>query len=89
MILIKVSATSKPTMVAGSIAGQIRERGCVTVQAIGAGAVNQAVKSLIKAGSYLADEQVKLAITPSLVMVFIDGRECTAVRFEVSNVDNS
>ena len=41
--VLKVSATSKPVAVAGAIAGVIRSKGRVEVQAIGAGAINGVV----------------------------------------------
>ncbi|NJN82190.1 MAG: stage V sporulation protein S [Caldilineaceae bacterium] len=44
--LIKVSAQSRSTAVAGAIAGVMREQGYAEVQAIGASAVNQAVKAI-------------------------------------------
>ena len=53
MDIIKVSATSRTSAVAGAIAGVIREHKRAEVQAIGAGAVNQAVKALVLATGYL------------------------------------
>ncbi len=44
--VLKVSATSKPVAVAGAIAGVIRSKGRVEVQAIGAGTIHQAVKAI-------------------------------------------
>ena len=43
--LIKVSAQSRSTAVAGAIAGVMREHGYAEMQAIGASAVNQAIKA--------------------------------------------
>lgn len=43
---VKVSARSVPKAVAGAIAAIIREGKTVEVQAVGAGAVNQAVKAI-------------------------------------------
>ena len=45
MEVVKVSAKSVPKSVAGAIAAVIRENGEVEVQAVGAGASNQAVKA--------------------------------------------
>jgi stage V sporulation protein S len=53
MDIIKVAAVSRPPAVAGAIAGVIRERGRVDVRAIGASAVNQAVKAVAIARGYL------------------------------------
>ena len=42
METIKVSSKSEPNKVAGALANVFREKGVVEVQAIGAGALNQA-----------------------------------------------
>ena len=65
---IKVSATSRTSAVAGAIAGIIREHGHAEVQAIGAGAVNQAMKALVLATLYLREDGINIAFTP----VFVD-----------------
>jgi len=81
--LIKVSSSSKTTAVAGAIAGILRNKNIVEVQAIGASAVNQAVKSLAIASSYLEDDHLSLACLPSFVEVDINGQTRTAIRFSV------
>jgi stage V sporulation protein S len=81
--IIKVSAKSRTSSVAGAIAGVMRDEQRVEVQAIGAGAVNQAVKAIVVAKGYLADEGVDIICTPSFVEVTIDGQERTAVRLVV------
>ena len=53
MDIIKVKAISRTAAVAGAIAGVMREQKHAEVQAIGAGAVNQAVKALILAKNFL------------------------------------
>lgn len=58
MDILKVSASSKPTSVAGAIAGVIREKGNVEIQAVGAGAANQAIKSIAVARGYMAPSGV-------------------------------
>ncbi len=83
MSLIKVSARSRTAAVAGAVAGVFREHGSADVQAIGAGAVNQAVKAIVIAKGYLAEEDVDVVSTPSFVDIDIDGKERTAVRFHV------
>ncbi|HDG62323.1 MAG TPA: stage V sporulation protein S, partial [Thermotoga sp.] len=45
MEVLKVASNSNPNKVAGALAGVIRESGKAELQAIGAGAVNQAVKA--------------------------------------------
>ncbi len=81
--VIKVSARSRTAAVAGAIAGVMRESGHAEVQAIGAGAVNQAVKAIVIAKGYLAEEDVHIVCVPSFVDVDIDDQERTAIRFEI------
>lgn len=83
MELIKVRADSPTAKVAGAIAGAIRQHGDVDVQAIGAGAVNQAAKALTLAYQYLIAEQIQMAITPAFVDVQIGKQKRTAIRFSV------
>lgn len=80
---IRVAAQSKATAVAGAIAGIIRERGRAEIQAIGAGAVNQAVKAIAIARGFLALEGVDIICIPAFADVDIDGQERTAIRFTV------
>lgn len=83
MDIIKVSAKSRSTSVAGAIAGVIREHGKAEVQAIGAGAVNQAVKATAIARGYLTLDGIDVVCIPSFTEVEIDGQERTALRFLV------
>ena len=80
MDLIKVASKSRSTAVAGAIAGVVRETGRVNVQAIGAGAVNQAVKAVVIARSYLEMDGIDIICIPIFVEVMIDDQERTAVR---------
>ncbi|GIV85511.1 MAG: stage V sporulation protein S [Candidatus Roseilinea sp.] len=83
MELIKVSATSRSTAVAGAIAGVVREHGRAEVQAIGAGAVNQAVKAAAIARGYLLLDGIDVVLIPSFGEVNIDGVTRTAVKFTI------
>lgn len=83
MDIIKVSAKSRSTSVAGAIAGVIRESGRAEVQAIGAGAVNQAIKATAIARGYLTLDGIDVVCMPSFTEVEIDGQERTALRFVV------
>jgi stage V sporulation protein S len=83
MSMIKVSARSRTASVAGAIAGVVREVGRAEVQAIGAGAVNQAIKAIAIASGYLAEEGVALICIPSFVDVAIEDQERTAVKILV------
>ncbi len=81
--IVKVSAHSRSTAVAGAIAGIVRERGRVDVQAIGAGAVNQALKAIAIARNYLLLDGINVVVVPSFSEIMIDGAERTAVRLTV------
>ncbi len=81
--LIKVSAQSRSTAVAGAIAGVMREQGYAEVQAIGASAVNQSVKAVAIARGYLEQDNMDLVIVPSFTEVDIEGNERTAVRLAI------
>jgi stage V sporulation protein S len=81
--LIKVSAQSRSTAVAGAIAGVMREQGYAEIQAIGASAINQAIKAVTIARSYLEQDNMDLAVVPSFTEVDIEGNERTAVRLSV------
>jgi len=81
--IIKVSATSRTSAVAGAIAGIFREQQFANVQAIGASAVNQAVKALALARDYLAEDGYDVVSIPAFVDVEIDGNVRTAIRITV------
>lgn len=83
MDIIKVSTRSRSTAVAGAIAGVVREHGRAEVQAIGAGAVNQAVKAVAIARGYLALDGIDVICIPAFTEVAIDEQERTAVRLVV------
>ncbi len=80
MEILKVSARSAPNSVAGAIAGVIRQQGSVEVQAVGAGAVNQAVKAAAIARGYLATAGIDMIAIPAFASVVIDGEDRTGVR---------
>jgi len=83
MEIIKVAARSRSTAVAGAIAGVVREHGRAEVQAIGAGAVNQAVKAAAMARGYLELDGINVICIPSFVEVEIDAQERTAVKLTI------
>jgi stage V sporulation protein S len=83
MEMIKVSANSRTSAVAGAIAGVVREHKHAEVQAIGAGAVNQAVKALVLATGYLAGDGINVICVPEFVDVDIDGKIRTAIKLVV------
>ena len=86
MDIIKVSARSRTSAVAGAIAGVFREHGRAEVQAIGAGAVNQSVKALVLAISYLKErDEIHVVCTPEFVDVEIEDKVRTAIKLVVEN----
>lgn len=80
---IKVSAQSRTSAVAGAIAGVMRERGCAEIHAIGASAVNQAIKAVTIARSYVAEDGFDLAIVPGFKQVEVEGEERTALHLKI------
>jgi stage V sporulation protein S len=83
MDLIKVSATSRTAAVAGAIAGVVRQHQRAEVQAIGAGAVNQAVKALILATGYLRLDGIHVSFVPEFADVTIEDKVRTAIKLVV------
>src|SRR5215216_5975943 len=83
MNLIKVSATSRTAAVAGAIAGIVREHQRTEVQAIGAGAVNQAVKALIVATGYLRLYGIHVRCVPEFADVTIEDKVRTAIKLVI------
>jgi stage V sporulation protein S len=83
MSLIKVSGTSRTSAVAGAIAGIVREQHRAEVQAIGAGAVNQAMKALILATGYLKLDGIQVRCVPEFTDVTIDENVRTAIKLVV------
>jgi stage V sporulation protein S len=83
MDIIKVATRSRSTSVAGAIAGVVRDHGRAEVQAIGAGAVNQAVKAAAIARGYLTLDGIDVICIPSFVEVSINDQERTAIRLTI------
>jgi stage V sporulation protein S len=81
--ILKVSSRSRPSAVAGAIAGVVRESGRAEVQAIGAGAANQAIKAVAIARDYLIETGIEAICLPSLIDLQIDDADRTAIRLVV------
>src|SRR4051794_22027499 len=79
--VFKVASTSTPSALAGAIAASIRERGRCEMQAIGAGAINQAVKAIAIARGYTAPSGIDLIFVPAFLDIEINGAERTAIKF--------
>jgi len=83
MDVLKVSAKSNPNSLAGALAGVIREKGMAEVQAVGAGAINQAVKAVAIARGFVAPTGLELVCVPAFTDIIIDGEERTAIKLIV------
>lgn len=89
MNLIKVSAASRTSAVAGAIAGVVREHHRAEVQAIGAGAVNQSLKAIILATGYLHQDGIHVHCVPEFADVTIDDKVRTAIKLVVEPLHSS
>src|SRR5947209_5756806 len=81
--VLKVSGKSRPSSVAGAIAGVVRQAGRVEIQAIGAGATNQAIKAVAIARGYLISSGIDIICIPAFIDVQIDDEERTAIKLLV------
>jgi stage V sporulation protein S len=81
--VLKVSSKSNPNSVAGAIAGTLRERGNLEIQAIGAGALNQAIKAIAIARGFVAPGGVDLVFVPGFADVVINNEKRTAIKLFV------
>jgi len=81
--VLKVSGKSRPSSVAGAIAGVVRQAGRVEIQAIGAGATNQAIKAVAIARGYLISSGIDIVCIPAFIDVMIDDEERTAIKLLV------
>ena len=89
MEMIKVSANSRTSAVAGAIAGVVREHHRAEVQAIGAGAVNQAMKALILATGYLKNDGIYVSCVPEFADVTIEEKVRTAIKLVIEPSSDS
>ncbi|HSN65534.1 MAG TPA: stage V sporulation protein S [Fusibacter sp.] len=80
MEVLKVATSSNPNSVAGALAGIIREHGHAEIQAVGAGAINQAVKAIAIARGFVAPGGIDLVFIPAFTTVDINGEERTAIK---------
>ena len=80
METLKVSSKSNPSSVAGALADVFREKGNVEIQAVGAGALNQAIKAVAIARGFMAPSGKNLVCIPAFADITIDGEERTAIK---------
>ena len=83
MEILKVSSKSNPNSVAGALANVFREKGVVEIQAVGAGALNQAIKAVAIARGFVAPSGKNLVYIPAFSDISIDGEERTAIKLIV------
>lgn len=85
MDILKVSAKSQPKSVAGALAAILREQSTAELQAVGAGAVNQAVKAIAITRGFVAPNGIDLVVVPAFAEIIIDGEDRTAIKFLVES----
>ena len=83
MDVLKVSSKSKPNSVAGALANAFREKQTVEIQAVGAGAINQAVKAIAIARGFIAPSGKDIICVPAFADIEINGEERTAIKLIV------
>lgn len=81
--LFKVASTSNPASVAGAIACISQRPRSLIVPAIGAGAINQAIKAIAIARGYVAPAGIDLVFVPAFLDIEVGGEERTAIKFVV------
>lgn len=85
MEVLRVSTKSNPNSVAGVLAGVLREKGTAELQAVGAGALNQAVKAVAIARGFVAPSGIDLVCVPAFADIEIDGEERTAIKLIIES----
>lgn len=85
MEVLRVSTKSNPNSVARALAGVFREKGTAELQAVGAGALNQAVKAVAIARGFVAPSGIDLVCVPAFADIEIDGEERTAIKLIIES----
>ena len=80
MEILKVSSNSNPNSIAGALANVLRAEDSVEIQAVGAGALNQAIKGIIIARGFIAPSGKSISVIPSFSEVIIEGEDKTAIK---------
>lgn len=83
MEVLRVSTKSNPNSVAGALAAIVKEKNIVEIQAVGAGAINQAVKAIAIARGFVAPSGRDIVCVPAFTDIEIDGEERTAIKLIV------
>ena len=85
MEVLKISSKSNPNSVAGAITGMVKENNQAEMQAIGAGALNQAIKAVAIARGFVAPSGVDLVCVPAFAEVEVEGEDRTGIRILVES----
>ncbi|MBU5488699.1 MAG: stage V sporulation protein S [Clostridium sp.] len=83
MEVLKVSTKSNPNSVAGALAAVIKDKNVVEIQAVGAGAINQAIKAIAIARGFVAPTGKDIVCVPAFTDIEINGEERTAIKLIV------
>lgn len=83
--MLRVSSKSNPNKVAGAIANIFRDEGYLEIQTVGAGSLNQAIKSIAIARGFLAPSGINLVAIPSFGEITINNEKKTAIKLIVEN----
>ena len=86
METLKVGTKSNPNSVAGALANIFRENGTVEIQAIGAGALNQAIKAIAIERGFVAPSGKNLVCIPAFTDIQINGDERTAIKLIIKSI---
>lgn len=81
---LRVSAGSNPQSVASAIAHAIYDNKQVKLRAVGAGAVNQAVKAIAISRGYVAPRGLDLVCVPGFTTIESRDGEISAIVFAIS-----
>ena len=82
-MVLKVASSSNPSSVAGAIVKNMQEGKDVELLAVGAGALNQAVKAVAIARGYVSPQGVDITIRPGFEDVSIEDTKKTAIKLIV------
>lgn len=89
-MVLKVSTKSDINKVAGAIASMINDGMDVSITTIGAGALNQAIKSIALARSFTISKGIDLTISPSFTNIeeSEEGKKITGLLLKINKKEN-
>jgi stage V sporulation protein S len=80
---LRVSTKSQPKSVAGAVAAMINEHQRAEILAVGAGAVNQAIKAIAITRGFMAPRGIEIVVIPAFTNIEIDGILRTSIKLIV------